>query len=215
MSTSFDLLPGGGPDGSTAAQHLFPRLRWLGVAWLAIYVPSYWLAYGPLNFLFLCNVGVMITALGLVAGSRLLVSSQAVAAPIIGLVWALDAGYRVLTGDFLFGGTAYMWDPQYPLWTRLLSLYHLAWPLLLLWIMGRIGYDRRGVWLQTAIAGTSLAVARLFTDPALNINFAFVDPFLGRQFGPAVLHVAISLAVLAGVAYGLTHRLLCRRFAES
>lgn len=197
---------------ATDATHLFPRLRWVGVAWLAVYLPSYAIAYGTLNFLFLCNLGVMVTAIGLLLGSRLLVSSQAVAAPIIGLIWTTDASWRLLTGSFLFGGTAYMWDPQYPIFTRLLSLYHVAWPLLLLWIMSRVGYDRRGIWLQTAIAGASMVVARVFTDPELNINFAFIDPFWGQQIGPPVVHVLVSLGVLAGVAYGLTHWMLRRVF---
>ena len=43
-------------------RHLFPRLRWLGLAWLVIYLPSYAAAYGFTNFLFLCNLGVMLTA---------------------------------------------------------------------------------------------------------------------------------------------------------
>ena len=65
----------------------FRDLRWLGIAWLVVYLPSYAVAYGWLNFLFLCNIGVIVTAIGLIFGSRLLLSSQAVAAPVIGLAW--------------------------------------------------------------------------------------------------------------------------------
>lgn len=79
-----------------------------------------------LNFLFLCNLGVILTAVGLLTGSALLLSSQAVAAMIICLVWCIDAGGRLLFGFFPLGATAYMWDPQYPLFTRLLSLYHVG-----------------------------------------------------------------------------------------
>ena len=184
---------------------LFPRLRWLGFAWLAVYLPSYAAAYGFTNFLFLCNLGVMLTAWALVVGNRLVLSSQAVAAPVIGLAWALDAGWRVASGHHLFGGTEYMWDPQYPLFTRLLSLYHLAWPVLVVVLVRRIGYDRRGWPLQAGIAAGAVLVCRLFTPPAENINFAFVDPIFGRSFSPAALHIAIVLGGLAGVGYGLTH----------
>jgi hypothetical protein len=192
--------------------HPFPRLRWLGLAWLAVYVPSYAVAYGWLNFLFLCNLGVMITAVALLAGSRLLLSSQAIAAPVIGLAWALDAGTKVATGDFLYGATAYMWDAQYPLFTRLLSLYHLAWPLLLLALVARHGYDRRGWPLQTAIAGAAMVAARLISLPEKNVNFAFRDPFFDASWGPPPLHLAAMLLGLAGIAYGVTHLLLSRRF---
>lgn len=179
------------------AEPLFPRLRWLGALWLAVYLPSYALAYGFTNFLFLCNLGVTITALGLLLGNRLLLSSQAVAAPAIGLAWALDAAFKLVTGDFLYGGTAYMWDPQYPLFTRLLSLYHLAWPLLLLFCLSRVGYDRRGLPFQIGVATLALAVARLATRPEDNVNFAFRDPFFGAQLGPAAVHVALTVAALA------------------
>ena len=198
------------PPGTLPAPHAFPRLRWLGLVWLAVYVPSYAAAYGFANFLFLCNLGVMLTAVGLLAENQLLLSSQALAAPMIGLAWALDAGWRLTTGDFLYGATSYMWDPQYPLFTRLLSLYHVVWPLLVLWCVRRVGYDRRGWPLQTAIAAAAVLVARLATAPADNVNFAFRDPFFGVQIGPAPLHLALVLLALAGVAYGLTHLALER-----
>lgn len=191
-------------------RHLFPRLRWLALAWLAVYLPSYAIAYGFTNFLFLCNLGVMLTAVAVLWENRLVLSSQAVAAPVIGLAWATDAGWRVVTGAHLFGGTEYMWDPQYPLFTRLLSLYHLAWPVLVVVLVRRVGYDRRGWALQAAIAGSVLVVSRLWTAPAENINFAFVDPVFGRAFTPAALHLAIVFVALAGVAYGATHFALLR-----
>jgi hypothetical protein len=191
-----------------------PAVRGLAVAWLVVYLPSYAAAYGLRNFLFLCNLGVMITAVAVLAGSRLLLSSQAVAAPVIGLAWGIDAGWRVATGAHLYGGTEYMWDPQYPLFTRLLSLYHLLWPVLVVLLVRRAGYDRRGWPLQATIAASAMVVCRLATPPAENINFAFVDPLFHRAFAPAALHLAIVLAALAGVAYGLTHAALTKLPAD-
>lgn len=196
--------------GERANAHPFPRLRFLALGWLAIYVPAYLWAYPWWNFLFLCNLGILLTGIGLVTGSRLLVSSQAVGAPIVGLVWTLDAGWRLLTGEFLFGGTNYMWNPGYPLFTRLLSLYHIAWPLLLIAVCRREGYDRRGWALQTLVLTLGLGVARLATQPVDNVNFAFLDPFWKRQFGPPWLHVLVSVGIMAGLAYGATHWLLAR-----
>lgn len=190
----------------------FPRLGWLGVLWLLVYLPAYQSAYGARNFLFLCNIGVILTAVGLIARSRLLLSSQAVAAPVIALVWALDVGWKLATGEFLFGGAAYMWDAGYPLFARLLSLYHVVWPLLLWYVLRRTGYDSRGWPLQAGIAALALVAGRLLAPAAENINFAWTDPFFGRQFGPAALHLAFCWALLSGVAYGATHWLLLRVF---
>ena len=201
-------------EESRAPARPLPQLAWLGIAWLAIYVPAYSRAYGLANFLFLCNLGVMITAVGFILGNRLLVSSQAIAAPVIGIAWGLDAGWRVVTGHHLFGGTEYMWDATLPLLTRLLSLYHVLWPLLLLVCARRAGYDRRGWRLQAGIAAAALVASRLLTRPEENVNFAFHDPFFHRQLGPAPLHLLLVWVALAGVAYGLTHALL-RRFTAS
>ena len=196
-------------------RHRFPRLRWLGLAWLVVYLPSYAAAYGFTNFLFLCNLGVMLTAAALVVGNRLVLSSQAIAAPVIGIAWGLDAAWRVVSGHHLYGGTEYMWDPQYPLFTRLLSLYHLAWPVLVVALVRREGYDRRGWPLQAGIATCAVIFCRLFTPVAENINFAFVDPIFGRSFEPPALHLAIVLGGLAGVGYGLTHLALRAAAKES
>ena len=198
------------PASPLRPDHPYPRLRWVAVLWLLIYIPSYAQAYGVLNFLFLCNLGVMLSAVAFLLGNQLLVSSQALASPLIGLVWGLDAGARLLTGSHLFGGTAYMWDPQYPVLTRALSLYHLAWPVLMLWCVKTRGYDRRGWPLQAVIAGGGIVAGRLFTEPAANVNYSYTDPFWGTQIGPAPVHLAVTTGAMGLVAYGLTHLLLTR-----
>jgi hypothetical protein len=86
--------------------HPFRRLRWLALAWLGVYLPAYSLVYGPTNFLFLCNLGVILTCLGIWRGSALLLSSQAVGAMAICAAWWVDAGARLLSGRHLLGVTA-------------------------------------------------------------------------------------------------------------
>ena len=174
----------------------FPRLRWAAVAWMVVYVPSYALAYGFANFLFLCNLAVILVAVGIWTRSRLLLSSQAVGILIVGVVWTIDLASRLLTGSHLVGGTEYMWDPQWPLVTRLMSLYHVVLPVLLLVVLRRIGHDRRGYWLQSAIAVAGVVVGR-FLGPEANINHAFVDPILKRTWGGPLTH----MAVIAGALY--------------
>lgn len=193
-------------------ERAFPDLRWFGALWLLVYLPTYQTAYGTLNFLFLCNIGVILTAIGLIVRSRLLLSSQAVAAPVIALAWAIDAGWKVVGGEFLFGATAYMWDPSYPLFARLLSLYHLGWPLLLWWVLRRTGYDPRGWPLQMLVAALAMLAGRLLAPAADNLNFAWIDPFFGRQLGPAPAHLLICWGLLSVLAYGLTHWALRRVF---
>jgi len=184
--------------------HPLPLLRWLAVAWLAVYLPSYTVAYGVANFLFLCNLGVFLTAAGVIVPSSLLLSSQAIAAMAISLMWVIDAGARVTLGHHPFGFTAYMWDSQVPLFTRLLSMYHVAWPAVLLYGLHRLGYDPRGLRLQVLIAAIVIPVSRL-GGPVANVNYAFFDPFFGRAWGPAPAHLAFMVLGLSLAAYWPTH----------
>lgn len=187
----------------------FPRLRWAVAAFLAVYLPGYALAYGLANFLFLCDISVVLAAVGIWTGSRLLLSSQAVGSTLVGVAWTADVASRLLTGRHLIGATAYMWEPQNPLFARLLSLYHVALPVALLLALRRLGYDARGFWLQSAIAIVAVAAGRLF-GPAANINYAYVEPLLKRTWGGPVTHVAVVAGFLVLVVYPLTHALLAR-----
>jgi hypothetical protein len=176
---------------------------------LVLYVPSYALAYGFANFLFLCNLAVILVAVGVWTCSRLLLSSQAVGTLVVGAIWTMDLASRLIGGSHLIGGTEYMWDPQWPLFTRLLSLYHVILPVLLVVVLRRIGYDRRGYVLQSAIALGGVVVGRFF-GPVANINHAFVDPVLKRSWGGPATHIAIVAGALVLVAYPLTHLLMVR-----
>jgi hypothetical protein len=187
----------------------FPRLRWVAALWLALYVPAYALAYGFGNFLFLCNLSAILAAVGIWSGNRLLLSSQAVALLLVGAAWTADLGSRLLTGTHLIGGTEYMWDPRWPLFTRLLSLYHVVLPVVLVVGLRRIGYDRRGYVLQSALALAVVALGRLF-GPATNLNFAYVEPLFKRTWGGPATHVAAVAGFLALVAYSLSHLLLLK-----
>lgn len=192
----------------------FPNwLRWAGVIWLAVWIPTYWRYWGAQNFVHLCDIAVILTCAGLWWGNSLLLSSQAVSSIVVDLVWDLDAAWRFFSGHNLIGGTEYMWDAHYPLWVRLLSLFHIVWPILLLWSLARVGYDRRGWLLQTAIAADAFVVARS-TDPALNINYAFRDPILHRAWGPGPVHIALMWIGLVVVIYLPTHFILAKIFRE-
>jgi hypothetical protein len=190
---------------------VFPRARWIAMVWLLVWVACYWRVWGLANFLHLCNIAVILTCVGIWRGSSLLISSQAVSSLIAPLFWDLDVLWRLLLGKHLIGGTEYMWDFQFALAVRLLSLYHVPWPVLLLWALRRVRYDPRALPVQTTIAVVVLVISR-YVQPALNLNFAHRDPFFGISLSPAILHLAVSAAVLIAVAYWPTHLLLMRLF---
>jgi hypothetical protein len=75
-----------------------------------------------------------------------------------------------------------------------------------------VGYDRRGLPLQSAIAVAGVVAGRLL-GPEANINHAFVDPLCKRSWGPAPVHIGVVAGALAGVAYPLTHLVLRRIYS--
>ena len=133
-------------------QPLFPLwVRWVSLAWLAVWIPVYALYWGWANFLHLCDVAVLLTCIGFARGDVLLLSSQAVSSLIGDLLWCLDASWTLFSNRHLTGGTEYMWDTRFPLWVRLLSLFHVVLPMLLLAALSRTGYDHRALRLQCGI----------------------------------------------------------------
>jgi hypothetical protein len=192
----------------------FPRwVRWISLVWLAVWVPSYALYWGWANFLHLCDVAVLLTCIGFARGDVLLLSSQAVSSLVGDVLWCLDAGWRLLAGTHLTGGTEYMWDTRFPFWVRLLSLFHVVLPALLLAALCRTGYDCRALRLQSGIAVVLLMASRLLGSTR-NLNYAFADPIFHRAFGPAPVHLAVIFAALTAVIYWPTHLLLARAFRQ-
>lgn len=202
----------GNMASNQASQGKLPQwLRWAALLWLLVWIPAYWRTWGPENFLRLCDLAVILACIGLWSRSTLLISSQAVASLAVGVAWAVGAAGEFVLGRPLIAGTEYLFDPRFPLWIRLLSLFHIVLPLVLLWALGRTGYDRRGWRLQSAIALFAFVASR-FTPPAENINFAFTDPFLHRAWGPPAVHVVTSALFMIFVAYLPAHLVLRRRF---
>lgn len=191
--------------------HSFPILRWFSLLWMLVWLPSNLHYWGLANLLHLCDVGIVLAFLGIWFASPLLLSSQAIAAVSAGFLWALDVGFRLVTGHHLVGGTEYMWDGQYPLWVRLLSTFHIGLPFVLLWTLRKVGYDRRGLALQAVIAAVLLLLSR-FVSPQLNMNYAYTDPVWHRAWGPAPVHLALTLIVIVALIYWPPHALLAWLF---
>ena len=199
-------------DSTTAKHSKLPVwIRRVAFVWLVFWFAVYWRSWGPLNFLHFCDIAEILSCIGFVADSPLLTSSQAVASLLVDAAWALDAGWTLLFRRHLIGGTEYLFDPSHALWVRLLSLFHLALPVLLLWALHRLGYDRRGFPLQLGIAFVGFVASRL--APAdQNLNYAYADPFLHRAWGPVPVHILVAFLFMLIVVYLPTHLILKRVF---
>jgi hypothetical protein len=146
-------------------------------AFACVLVPYYWVTYTPWNFLFFCDVALLMTLAALWLESPLLASISAVGITLPQALWVLD----FLTAGRVVGMTSYMFDPKYPLFVRGLSLFHGWLPFLLLWLVWRLGYDRRALLAQTILTWVLLLVCFLLApappappanpNAAVNINY--------------------------------------------
>lgn len=144
---------------------------WLKIAYIvfvAVLIPIYWQKYGPSNFLWLSDIALFLTTAALLFENPLLASMSAVGVLPLEVVWTVDF---FLLGRL--GLTSYMFDPKYPLWLRAISLFHLALPPTILWMLWKFGYDERAYPAQLAVLIVVLVVCYNFTAPKLNINWVF------------------------------------------
>jgi hypothetical protein len=179
---------------------------WLKVAWSAwvlLWAPLYWRQYGAQNFLYFCDLGNLLIAVGLWFESRLILSWQAVGLLVFQSLYALDLVGAVLFGHHIIGGTEYMFDPKVPLFVRLLGLYHLVVPPLLLWSVRRVGYDGRA-WKWQTLTCWVLVPINFFWRTEYNVNWA---RGLGHEqhVVPGWLYLAAYLIVVPVVVYWPTH----------
>lgn len=201
------------PEQISSGKKLPAAVRWGALIWLAVWVPAYWHAWGPVNFLHLCDLAVLLTCIGLWTSNSLLLASQAVSSIVVDLIWTADAASAVFSKHQLIGGTEYLLDAHIALWIRLLSLFHIVLPVVLLWALTRVGYHRRAWALQTAIVIGTFVASR-FTNPAANVNYAFRDPFWHKQLGPAPVHILLCILAMAIVVYLPTHLILLRVYCR-
>ncbi|OOG28101.1 hypothetical protein B1C78_01930 [Thioalkalivibrio denitrificans] len=177
------------------------------LAFVAVLVPAYTLEHGLLNFLWFSNLALMGGLLAALFESPRLASMMLVAVALLEMGWIID-----FLGSLLLGGTPplgfvdYMYDPEIALFVRLLSLYHLALPFVLFWIVWRLGYDQ-DAWKVWVVAGTGILILTFFlSSPDRNVNWVW-GPGEPQDLISPYAWLGIVIAACAA-AWWLTHRLV-------
>jgi hypothetical protein len=183
---------------------------------VAVLAPVYWGRLGPSHFLWASDIALLVTVIALWRASRLLTSTVAVAMLLPELAWNLDFFTRLIAGRGLTGldATAYVFNPAQPLWLRGLSLFHVFLPPLLVWMLHRLGYDRRAWLAATLLCWVVLPASYLFTDPARNINWVFGLGGTPQTWLPAPLYLMGLMLLFPLCVYLPTHLALQKAFAR-
>lgn len=151
-------------------------------AFVAVQVVFYWSAYGPTNFLYFCDAALFLTLISVLTEKRLPASMAAVGILLPQLLWGGDF-LGTLVGHPLVGMTDYMFHDSQPLYARAISLFHGWLPFLLIFVVYRLGYDRRALPAWTVLAWVLMLIA-YFLLPAppappdqpnlpVNVNYVY------------------------------------------
>ncbi|HTW31585.1 MAG TPA: hypothetical protein VMD76_07910 [Candidatus Sulfotelmatobacter sp.] len=184
---------------------LWLKIGW--TLWLAVWAPLYLRQYGAQNFLYFCDLGNVLIGIGLWLESPLIFSWAACGLLIFQTLYTIDLGGALLSGRHVVGGTEYMFDPHLPLIIRLLSLFHVVTPPLLIWAILRLGYDPRGWKLQTLTAWIVVPI-NYFWRPEQDVNWARGLFFREQHVVPGSIYLLIYLTVVPLCIYFPTHLFL-------
>lgn len=223
LATAGSVLPVAVEEPVVVQRHRIPlAAKVAGTAFLAVLVPIYWHTYGPTNFLWFCDAALVLTVAGMWLESSLLISTCSVGILIPQSLWLADFGCNFM-GLNILGLTGYMFDRHLALFTRGLSLFHGWLPLLLVWLLRRLGYDKRALPAWTILAAGLMLVCYFFTPPAgarlanpnIPVNLNYVYGFNDLQPQTWVnqnLYVILWFIVLWLVAFLPSHLALRKIF---
>ncbi len=180
---------------------------WLKIGWtvwLIAWAPVYWRQYGAQNFLFFCDIGNVLIGIGLWIESALIFSWVACGLLVFQTIFTIDFIGALLTTRHIFGGTEYMFDPHLPLAVRLLSLFHVVTPPLVVWAIWRIGYDSRGWKLQTLMTWVVVPI-NYFWRSQYDVNWARGWFFHEQHMVPGWAYLVLYCTVVPLCVYFSTH----------
>jgi hypothetical protein len=194
---------------------------WLKLAYtafMAVLVPVYWGSYGPTNFLYFCDVALIITLVGIWIESPLLISMCAVGILAPQALWVIDF-LAHLVGIPITGLTDYMFQSDHSLFLRSLSLFHGWLPFLLAALVWKLGYDRRALLARTAVAWVLVLICFFLMPPPnpnpgltpVNINYVWgVSDLAAQTWVSPAAWVAGLMVAMPVVLFAPTHFILLR-----
>jgi len=188
---------------------------WIKVAYTVIVlvtVAVYSVKYPISNFLWFSDIALLLTAVALWLENPLIASMVAVGTLLPEILWNVSFFGQLLTGRRVSGLTDYMFNVRLPRYLRALSLFHVVLPLLLLWLIARLGYDPRALVAQTVLAWVVLLLTYWLTDPKENVNWVFGWGARPQQRIPPLIYLGLLMVGFPILIHLPTHLLLQRLF---
>ena len=163
---------------------------------VAAIVVVYWRHYGPKNFLWFSDVGLLGVVPALWLESALIASTLAALVLFLELFWNLSLALHLVAGRSVLGLTDYMFESARPRWLRALSLFHVVLPVVLVLLVATLGYDGRALGYAIATCWIVLGLTWL-AKPDENINWIRAPKRLARWQPVYFVGLALAIAVVA------------------
>lgn len=199
-----------------------PRRRfplWLKIVYglfIAVLVPVWSLQYGAENFLWFSDIALFGTLIALLFENRFVASMMALAVLIPELLWSVSFFGEMLLGADVIGLAGYMFKQTIPLAIRAMSLFHIVVPLLLLWMLYRLGYEPHALRAQTLLAWIILPLSYVLTEVENNINWTMgIAGYVPQPWMPGWAWVALLMLAFPLLFYLPTHVILRRLFSHA
>ena len=138
---------------------------------VAVTVVVYAVKWGPGNFLWFSDIALIGTVPALWLESGLLAGMMTISILLPEILWNLSFFVQLATRRRVSGLTDYMFDGSKPLYLRALSLFHVFLPVLLVWMISRLGYQSGALAAQTIVAWVVLPLSYWLTKPEDNVNW--------------------------------------------
>jgi hypothetical protein len=169
-------------------------------------IPLWWREYGPSNFLWFSDLTLFGGLIAAWLDSPLLVGMIALAALLPEFGWNISFFARLAGVRDALGLADYMFDRRIPTLVRGLSLFHVALPPFILWMLVRLRYDRRALLTHTLLAWLVLPMSYLFATSGNNINWTLgVGSAVPQTRMPGWLWVAVLMIGFPLLIYVPTH----------
>ena len=206
------------PAGPLTAPRIPMWVKLAYTAFMAVLIPVYWYYYGPTNFLYFCDVALILTLIAIWIENPLLVSMSSVGITIPQFGWVADFVSNFF-GAPLFGLTDYMFEAHRSLFLRGLSLFHGWLPFFLLYLVARLGYDRRALWSWTVLTWVLIPICFFFLPPPnpnagltpVNVNYVWgLNDAAPQTWVSPEVWVIGMMALMPIVIFAPVHVLLAR-----
>lgn len=188
---------------------------WIKLAYtlfVAVTVVLYAVKWGPGNFLWFSDIALIGTVPALWLESGLLASMMTIAILLPEILWNVSFFVQLASRRRISGLTDYMFDRSRPLYLRVVSLFHVFLPVLLVWMISRLGYERRALIAQTILAWVVLPLSYWLTKPEENVNWVRgFNNGLQKLVRPRV-YLGLLMVGFPVVIYLPTHFLLLTLF---